>query len=201
MNKIITVSRQFSSGGREFGRRLAEELGIAYYDKEVITAIAEHTSLSEDYVRQIVDRKPHNLYPITVGHSLTYVDDYAIKRFQSIFTAQDEIIKDLASKSDCLFVGRCSDYILREMNPYRIYVYATMESRVKRCLDKRRDDEDYLTEKEAKKQVQLVDKNRSKYYEYYTGYRWGDIENYDLCINSTNTNMKELVPVVAKMFK
>ncbi|MCQ2478898.1 MAG: cytidylate kinase-like family protein [Clostridia bacterium] len=200
MGRVITVGRQFGSGGRELGRRLAEELSIEYYDKEIVTEISKHTSLSEDYVRQVIDHKPHNLYPITVGHSLTYIDDYAIRRFQSVFAAQDEIIKELAGKSDCVIVGRCADYILQDIKPYRIFVHADLDSRVNRCLAKQKEDE-HLNAKQMRKKILNIDKNRAKYYEYYTGNKWGVKENYDLCVNTTDTVIKEFVPVIAKMFK
>lgn len=200
MGRVITVGRQFGSGGRELGRRLAEELSIEYYDKEIVTEISKHTSLSEDYVRQVIEHKPHNLYPITVGHSLTYIDDYAIRRFQSVFAAQDEIIKELAGKSDCVIVGRCADYILQDIKPYRIFVHADLDSRVNRCLAKQKEDE-HLNAKQMRKKILNIDKNRAKYYEYYTGNKWGVKENYDLCVNTTDTVIKEFVPVIAKMFK
>ena len=96
MGKVITVSRQFGSGGRELGRRLAEELGIEYYDREIISAIAQHTDLAERYVRSVVDRQPHGLMPITVGSSFDYANDYTLRQMQSVFKAQCEIIRNMA---------------------------------------------------------------------------------------------------------
>ncbi len=200
MNKIITVGREFGSGGREFGRRLAEELGFEYYDKEIVTEISKHTSLSEEYVKQVVENTPHSLFPITVGHSFTYVDDYTIKRIQSVYSAKEEIIKELAEKSNCVIVGRCADYILKDYNPYKIFVYADMESKVKRCAERMSADEK-LNDKQLIKHIKDVDKRRARYYEFYTDNRWGDKRNYDLCINTTDTVIKEIVPVIAKMFK
>ena len=198
-NRIITLGREFGSGGREFGRRLALELGIEYYDKEIITEIAKKTSLSEEYVRQVVEGKPHNLYPITIGHSISFAGAYYVKQEQSIFFATSDILKDLASRSDCLIVGRCADYILRDMDPYRIFVSADIESRVKRCIERTPDGERF-SEKEIKRQINKIDKDRAKYYEYYTSQKWGDIRNYDLCVNTTDIDIKNIVPHVAKMF-
>ena len=82
MNKIITVGREFGSGGRELARRLAEELNIDYYDKEIITEISKHTSLSEEYVKQVIEHRPHYLYPITTGQSISYVGEYAFQQVQ-----------------------------------------------------------------------------------------------------------------------
>lgn len=200
MNKIITIGREFGSGGREFGRRLAEELNYEYYDKEIITEISKHTSLSEEYVKEVLEKKPHNLYPITIGQSMAFFNDYQTKQIQSIYTAQCEILKYLAEKSNCVIVGRCADYILKEYNPYRIFVHASMESRINRCLSRKNENED-LDSKKLEKYIKKVDKDRAKYYEFYTYQKWGDKKNYDLCVNTTNVNIKEIVSVIAKIFK
>lgn len=200
MNKIITIGREFGSGGREFGRRLAEELNYEYYDKEIITEISKHTSLSEEYVKEVLEKKPHNLYPITIGQSMAIFNDYQTKQIQSIYTAQCEILKYLAEKSNCVIVGRCADYILKEYNPYRIFVHASMESRINRCLSRKNENED-LDSKKLEKYIKKVDKDRAKYYEFYTYQKWGDKKNYDLCVNTTNVNIKEIVSAIAKIFK
>ena len=199
MNKIITIGREFGSGGRELGRRLAEELGIEYYDKEIIAAIAEKTSMSQDYVQEILEGKPHTLYPITIGQSMFIADGFNLQQEQSIYLAQSEIIRELAQKSSCVIVGRCADFILKDLKPFRIFVYADMDSRIKRCMARNIDPKKNLTEKEMKKQILRIDKNRAKYYDYYTGNTWGDKINYDLCINTTDTVIKDIVPVIAKI--
>lgn len=201
MNTIITIGRQFGSGGRELGRRLAEELGFEYYDKEIITEIAKKTSLSEEYVQEVIEKRPHNLYPITTGQSISFIiDDYHLTQMQNIYQAQTDIIRGLAQKSSCVIVGRCADYILNDYKPYRIFVYAEMTSRVNRCLSRKHSDED-LTPKKITKIIKKIDKDRSRYYSYYTGQKWGDPNNYDLCINTTNCVIKEIVPVISKLFK
>lgn len=200
MNKIITIGREFGSGGRELGRRLAEALGYEYYDKEIITAIAEHTELSEDYVKQVIESKPHQLYPITVGHSISYFDTYMVRQFQTVYQAQYDIIRKMAEKSNCVIVGRCADYILKDMNPFRIFVYADMESRIKRCVERESENEHY-TEKQLKKYINAIDKNRARYYNFYTGQKWGDRKNYDLCINTTDTVIKNVVASIEKLFE
>lgn len=198
MGRIITIGREFGSGGRELGRRLAEELHIEYYDKELLTEIAKHTSLAEEYIQNVVERQPHSLMPITIGRSFAYGEDYVLKQVQAVYRAQSEIIRDLADKSDCVIIGRCADYILREQNPFRIFVYADMDSRVRRCMERRTEGE-IQTEKQMKKQIRVMDKNRARYYEFYTGLKWGDKSNYDLCINTSDTVIKEIVPAIAKM--
>ena len=192
MSKIITIGRQFGSGGRELGRRLAENLGYEYYDREIITEISKKTDMAEGYVKQIVEKYPHNLFPITIGNTISYVDSYYMQQVQSVYSAQCEIIRELVQKSNCVIIGRCADYILRDVNPFRIFVYASMDSRVQRCMSRANEDEKY-TEKDIISQIKNVDKNRRKYYEFYTSQKWGDIENYDLCVNTTNKDIKSMV--------
>ncbi len=201
MNRIITIGREFGSGGREFGRRLAEELGIEYYDREIVTEISKHTKLSEEYVHQIIEHTPHRLYPITVGHSMSHIEDYSFSQAQAVFQAQGKILKDLAEKSDCVIVGRCADYILKDYKPFDIFVYADLDSRVKRCIDRRDEDEPVIPEKKLRRKIKKIDRHRARYYSFYTGRKWGDKANYDLCVNTTDTVIKDLVPVIAKMFK
>ena len=98
MNKIITIGREFGSGGRELGRRLAEALGYEYYDKEIITEIAKHTDMSEEYIQQVIEQRPHALYPITTGHSMVFADSYQLKQMQKIYQTQCDLLKELANK-------------------------------------------------------------------------------------------------------
>lgn len=191
---VITLGREFGSGGRELGRRLADHLQIAYYDKEILSEIAKRTQLTEEYIHNVVEHHPYPLLPITVGHSL--YPDMTFQIQQSVYVEQSNIIKEMAAASDCVIVGRCADYILRDINPFRIFVYADMESRIARC-HKRAPEGEHLSDKEMKQMIQKVDKGRSKYYEFYTGEKWGNKSNYDLCINTSNVVIKELVPHLA----
>lgn len=198
MNKIITIGREFGSGGRELGRKLAENLGFEYYDKEIITEIAKNTSLSEQYVQQIMEKSPHDMFPITVAHTFSYIDTYALQQKQTVYAEQEKVIKSMAEKSDCVIVGRCADYILRNYNPFKIFVYASMQSKIARCLEREQDKESF-TEKKMRKYIKNVDKNRARYYDFYTGLVWGDKLNYDICVNSTGLNLDDVVPHIAKM--
>lgn len=197
---VITIGREFGSGGRELGRLLAEELGIEYYDKEIITEISKHTALSEEYVKQVVEKNPHDLFPIAVAHTFSYIDAQMYKQTQMIFKEQEKVIKSMASASDCVIVGRCADYILKDFDPFKIFVYADMDSKVERCL-KRNEKAENMPRKKIIKKIKNIDKNRARYYNYYTGQKWGDILNYDICVNTTNKDLKALVPYLAKMIK
>ena len=183
MNKVITIGREFGSGGREFGRLLAEKLGYEYYDKEIITEIAKKTSLSETYVKQIVEQTPHSLFPITTGNAFAYYGNNHLYNVQSIFREQTNVIKEMAKKSDCVIVGRCADYILEDLNPFKIFIYADEKSKIERCL-KKVDEPESVNVKKLKKQIKNIDKNRARYYSFYTGKKWGDSHNYHLVLDS-----------------
>ena len=200
MKKIITIGREFGSGGRELGRRLAEELQIAYYDEEIIQEIARSTELSEHYVQQVLEKRPYPLFPITIGRSFYPTEGFVQEQTQSVYKEQSRIIREMAERSDCVIVGRCADYILADYKPFRIFVYADMASKMARCRAKGPEHE-HFSDKELRQHIQKVDKNRAAYYEFYTGQGWGDKLHYDLCVNTTNAEIKTMVPILAKMFQ
>ena len=200
MGKIITIGREFGSGGRELGRKLAEELGWDYYDKEIITEIAKKTSLSVKYVQSVIENNPHDLFPITVAHTFSYVDVYSIQQKQAIYKEKEEVLKEMATKSNCVIVGRCSEHILKEFNPFKIFVYADMDSKIKRCLERNTDRND-LTAKKVKKYIKSIDKKRAKYHKFFTGKTWGEKLNYDICVNTTNANISEIAKHLAGYVK
>ena len=201
MNHVITIGREFGSGGRELGKRLAEELGVAYYDREIVKAIAERSELAESYVEQVLEnRVGGNYYPITVANSIStpIVGPIPIIN-NSIYSAQTDILREMAKKSDCVIVGRCADHILAEYRPLRIFVYASLESRIARC--RAMEGEEHLSDKELEKRIRAIDKARGQYYRFYTGCAWGDKVNYDLCINSEGLDLKRLAHSLAELLK
>ena len=200
MNRIITIGREFGSGGRELGRRLAERLGWAYYDNEIITEIAKKTELSENYVRNIVEKRPLLQYPIHIGGTFYGMQDMQLEHGAWIFSEQCAILKQMAEKSNCVIVGRCADYILREYNPFRIFVYADIEKKIARCKQKG-SPEEHFTDAQLRKKIKSVDKNRAQYYSFYTGKKWGDKLNYDICINTGDSDLKVIVEDLALMIE
>lgn len=204
MNKVITIGREFGSGGRELGRLLAEELGCKYYDKQILNDIVKETSYSHKYVSSVVEGSS-KIYPVTLQYTSYVASNYTISQMQEIFRAQTEVIKKMAAESSCVIVGRCADYILNYMEEeknfelFRLFVYADMESRIRRCQERAAAGEN-LTDKEMKKAIKNVDRNRANYYEDYTLQRWGDKANYDICINTTNMDIPSMVPYLAKLF-
>lgn len=206
MNRVITIGREFGSGGREMGVRLANELGIQYYDKEIITGIVNHTEYTEGYVREIVEGNTRKILPLTIGRSLDVDVDYQITQMQDIVKAQTEVIKEMAAKSDCVIVGRCADYILEDEDAkgniqlFKLFIHASMESRIRRCMERKTEEEADMTEKDMEKQIRRIDRERSNYYSNYTLRKWGAKENYDICFNTTNMEIKQMVPYIARLF-
>ena len=200
MNKIITIGREFGSGGREIGRRLSENLGFAYYDQEIISEIAKRTSLSEKYVEAIVEQHSLFSFPIHIGRSFYPVADPALDQTLKIYQEQTRIILEMARKSDCVIVGRCADFILKEENPFRIFVYADVESKLRRCRTKGPAQEN-LSDRELKQKMSGIDKKRANYYELLTGRSWGNKLNYDLCINTSGLDIKQLAQALANLFR
>lgn len=195
MPKIITIGRQFGSGGRELGKRLAEKLGVAYYDKEIISAIAQKSGMAEAYVNSFVEKRI-NYYPITVGNTFAGTVNY--QPDNGVYTAQSNAIRELAMKGDCVIIGRCADYILEDLRPLNLFVQADMEHRVARCREKAPLGED-MEEKELRKRIQSVDKHRAKYYNFFTGRDWGKMENYHLCIDTSGMEIKNIIPQLAEL--
>lgn len=199
-NFIVTVGREFGSGGRELGRRLSEDLGIAYYDRQIITEIARRTSLSEEYVHQIIEHKPYMPFPITIGRSFYPLTDPVVEQTLAVYNEQHNIIREMAERSDCVIVGRCADYILRDLHPLRIFVYSDMSARLKRCREKAPEHE-HLSDSALKRHILKIDKERARYYSFYTDRKWGDRLNYDLCINTAHITPKEAAASIADALK
>ena len=198
--KIITISREFGSGGRELGKRLADILGYAYYDREIIAAIAENKELDEGYVENVLEKGLLNSYPLKYGRTFSSASVMAQKNMTKILVEQQKIIKDIALKGNCIIVGRSANVILREYTPLNLFVYADMESKIERCR-KYADEEEKLNEKELIRKIKQVDKGRARHHELLTNMRWGNKEGYDLCINTTALEIKELAPVIAEYAK
>ena len=197
MNRIITIGREFGSGGREIGRRLAEHLHFAYYDQEIVKEIAKRTDMAEEYIRNIEERQPIPLLPITIGRTFTLPPNAITDQAQTVYAEQCKVIREMAQKSDCVIVGRCADYALRELSPFRLFIYADMKSKIERCR-KKGQEKDILNNQDLQRKILSVDKSRSKYYQFYTDQVWGDKKNYDLCINTSAIEIKKAVYAIEK---
>ena len=201
MRKIITICREFGSGGREVGKRLAEILQIPYYDNEIVTQLAQRTQLAEKYVSQFSEKNLNRIhyFPITVGRSFHMHMQTNPKLLQDINLRieQGKLLKELAENSDCVIVGRCANYILRDFEPLRIFIYADMESKIKRCREKAPEHE-HMTDKELKKYIIEIDKSRADYYSSVTGKPWGVKTDYDIMLNTTHYPIKLAAQIIAQ---
>lgn len=195
-HRIITISREFGSGGREVGKRLAERLGVAYYDREIITAVAEKSGLAEEYIASISERGVDTYYPITFGHTFAYSSGLIDPQME-VMAEQNKLLKELARKGDCVIVGRCADVVLREEDPFNLFVYADLESKLKRCRARQSADEKALSDNDLKRRMAKVDKGRARYRSLLTDTRWGDKAAYHLCVNTSGWDMHALVDTLA----
>lgn len=195
--RIITISREFGSGGRELGKRMADILGFDYYDKEIILDIAYKHDLDADYVENTISKAGQNFRPLTFRNSfasMPYVQSVSTK----LLAEQTGVIRKIAEKGrDCIIIGRNADLILESEKPFRIFVYADTDAKIKRCME-RAESSEALTEKELLKKIRQIDTDRKKTRNIMSGDTWGQKELYDLLLNTTNRNMKELAPLVSE---
>ncbi|MCM1043716.1 MAG: cytidylate kinase-like family protein [Corallococcus sp.] len=198
MNRIITVSREFGSGGRELAKRLAEKLGFAFYDKEIIAEIAQNRNVDEQYLEKMRSGV-YNDYPYAVGKSFSYYSAYS-KIATELLLEERKVILDAASKCDCVIVGRGADLILRKYSPFDIFVYADDKSKIERCK-KRAPENETLSDKELLKKIKQIDKSREKHYLLLGGDGWGRKENYRLCVDTTDVDLNKAVPLIAEYAK
>ena len=201
MRRLITICREFGSGGREIGKRVAEELQIPYYDDEIVTQLAERTKLAVSYVNQFSERKVHPIqyFPITTGRSFHQYHDPKLQQSIQLRIEQTKLLKELAETYDCVIVGRCANYVLQEFNPLRIFVYADMNAKILRCREKAVTDEK-TSDREMKKLIQGINKERAAYYQSVTGNDWGLKQDYDLLINTTDYSVKQAAHMIARIF-
>ena len=180
MDKImITIGRQFGSGGREIGKKIARELEIPYYDKELL-AVAAKERLALDFLQDMDEKHPHSLlYSLCVGRPNLVLGNCNISVERMASKAQREAVLHVAGQGSCVIVGRGADYILRnETRLFRVFVSAGMDFRIQRVVKR-----DGITEDEARDRIRSMDKARSAYYNFNTEQKWGAAQNYDLCLN------------------
>lgn len=195
--RIITIGRQFGCNGREIGNALAKKLGINCYDKGLIKLAAEHTDIPYEQLK-LVDEKKEKPWRYQVDVDENLEKQYRYGHIDEVlFNLQSGIIKDLASKEDCIFVGRCADYVLRDEEHCRhIYLFAPIEARTETVM-KRYD----MDEKKARSLIRKVDKDRSYYYNFYTDQNWGDITNYHLGIDTDRFSMDEILEMLEMVYR
>lgn len=193
---VITIARSYGSGGRTMGKLLAENLGMKYYDRELMKIASEKSGINEALFGQ-ADEKLKNSSLLRImkkaykGEKISPdSDDYVSN--DNLFHLQSEVIKELAEEEDCVIIGRCADYVLKDNpNVIRLFCYAPLQD----CIERERQLSG-LEDKEIIKKINKIDKHRAEYYKYYTGKEWNDARNYDLCLNTTSMSYEELIQVV-----
>lgn len=194
---VITIGRQYGSGGREIGKLVADTLGISYYDKELLTEAAKSSGVNRELFEAVDERTPSffsNLWSFNLGfNSGAYLMGNTPISDDSIYSAQCEVMKELARKSSCVIVGRSADYVLRN-HPRLIcvFIHASIEARIDRIM-KRNDCE---STDAAKVLATKKDKLRSSYYNFYTDKTWGEASSYDLSIDSSKLTVQEVCKLI-----
>lgn len=197
--RVITVSRQFGSGGRELGKRLADALGFKYYDKHIIEAAAEEAKKGGTYTDSMAASTLVSL-PLTFARSFS-VPLISPAEMAGTLGAQHAAMKELASSGDCVVVGRSGNVVLGDETPFRIFVYADMDSRIARCRGRAKADEADLTDRAYEKKIKRIDKQRTSAHRIVSDIKWGDPLGYDLCINTTGIEIKSIVAQTAEYAK
>ncbi len=197
-NFAITIGRQFGSGGREIGFKVAEKLGIKCYDKELISVAAKDSGLCEQIFAEH-DEQPtrsflYSLVMDTYSMSYSTIGGVNMPIGHKVFLAQFDAIKKLADEESCVIVGRCADYALEERdNVLKVFIYGDMDSRIKRIMDRH---PEVKKISEAKDYINKTDKKRASYYNCYTSKKWGDAVSYDICINSAMLGVDDTVDLI-----
>ena len=197
--RIITVSRQFGSGGREIGERLAEILGWDYYDKEIVEKLSEEQGLDEQHVRHILSHHGWQSMQLTYRNSFSRTIPHSYMGTQ-LLVQQREIIREIAQAgNDCIIVGRDADVILKEEKPFRIFICADMEARLARTMayEQRRPENERLTEKEVMRNIRRIDKNRIRTREILTGRSGRNGTTFDLTVNAAGRCIPKLAQALA----
>jgi len=192
--RIITINREFGSGGREFGKRLAESLGCAYFDRHIITELSKKLALDENYLERTLDTNWSQNFNLSCAKTLSTGRVATQNSF--LLAEQHKLVKQLATQGNCVIVGSNADIILAEMQPLRIFVYADMESKVARCRERETETENF-SDREWAQKIKAIDKGRAATHEMVSSiYPWGDKRGYDLCINTSGTNIEKIIPAM-----
>ena len=195
---VITIGRHFGSGGCEVGTKLAQELGLDFYDKNILRMNSDESGIEESFY-YLADEKAGNKLLYKIIKSLT--PEKGAPSFGSdlisadnLFRFQSEVIRKLAAEENCIIMGRCADYVLEGL--VRIFIYADMDFREKRTIEK-----EYYAAKDAKKNIKRIDRERRDYFRYYTGKEWESPDNYDLMINTAAIGIDGAVETIKNYLK
>lgn len=190
-NRVITISREFGSGGRTIGRKVAEKLGIPCYDAMLIQKIAEESGYAADYIREEGEYA-------TGGWLSTVFSDrtMGMTNQDKLWTIQSRVITELAEKASCVIVGRCADYILRDKaDCLNVFIHASLEKRAERIVT------EYGEREETPEQrLKEKDKRRAAYHRFYTDMKWGHAQNYHVCLDSGKLGLDKCVEIISRLY-
>lgn len=185
---VITLSREYGSGGRYIGRLIADKLGIKLYDKDFVIKVAEETGLSQEYIEQN-EQKRSAFAPLNNGYYSEFNNS------DELFAKESELIKEIADKESCVIIGRCADSILADRNNViKVFVYSNMEDKIERAIKYYN-----MNKEKAEKEIERIDKQRGNHYKYYTGKEWKEFENYDICVNSDALGVEKTAEIICQM--
>lgn len=209
MKKIITISREYGSGGRLIGKLVAENLGYSFFDREIIDMAAQESGLSPEFIKKTEQNLSSGfLYNLLLGTSYSGSNgtpsslngNQMLPLADQVFNAERKVILDLAKKGSCVIVGRCADYILNTSEEIdskellNVFIYGDLEEKLKRIEELYKE-----PEQAAKKTIQQIDKRRANHYNTFTEATWGDRKNYDLMINSSTAGIEETARIIAEI--
>ena len=191
-NRVITISREFDSGGRTIGKKVAEKLGIPCYDNELIQKIAEQSGFVEEYIKEEGEHVPQSSW---LASAFTGWNWNGPSNQDLLWTIQRNIILELAEKESCVIVGRCADFILRDKNCLRVFIHASMEKRAVRIVN------EYGERREAPEQrLKSKDKRRASYYRFYTDMKWGQSQNYHIALDSGELGLDKCADIICSLY-
>lgn len=197
---IITIGRQYGSGGREVGEKLAQKLGYKFYDQELVEMAAEKSNMHSSILHQADEKASKSLlYSIVTGMDSRFLNPYyELPINDKLFIEQSNIIKSLAEDGNCVIVGRCADYVIEtaKMESIDLFIYASMEHKIERISGKHE-----LSPEKAKEKIKKTEKGRKAYYNYYSNKEWGNVSNYDLCISTSHISIEDAVDVAYDFIK
>lgn len=195
-NFVITIARQYGSGGREIGLKVGEILNVNAYGRELINMAAQKSGYSEDVLHMADEKHPSSLlYTLAMGSTLYGMPNirYDTPINDKLFAVQSDIIRSISEKESAVFIGRCADYALKSKpSVLRVYIYAPMDKRIERICER-----NGVTKSEAKDLIEKTDKRRANYYNYYTGNKWGKYDNYDIILNSSAMGIEGSAELIA----
>ena len=193
MKKLITISRQYGSGGRIIGKLLAEKLNVPFYDKEIIDMAVEASGYSREVIEG-AEMKAKSGFAYSLASALSFnkgsIGTLSVN--DKLFLAQFQVIKEIGESNEGVIIGRCADYVLREIpGVTNVFIYGALEDRMERAVSQYGENPENI-----KNTILSIDKARANYYNYHTGYKWGDYKNYNLCINSSYITEDEAAELI-----